>query len=201
LNKFLDTLQEPVHYLDFETFMTAVPLYEGTKTYQQIPFQFSLHVGDKHFEFLHDSIEDPREKFLFELKKAIGSSGSIVVFNQSFEINRLKELASAFPSYQECVDLVIARIVDLIVPFRAFDYYNPAQKGSCSIKEVLPAVVGKSYKDLNINNGGLASVSYFEMVFDSVENKEQIRKDLLEYCGLDTEAMVWIVDNLRDLVK
>ena len=135
------------------------------------------------------------------MKKVLGTEGSIIVFNQSFEITRLKELAEAFPEYKEWADSVIKRIVDLLIPFRNFDYYNPAQKGSCSIKKVLPAVVGKSYKKLNINDGGLASVSYFESVFNNVKNKEQIRKDLLEYCKLDTEAMVWIVEKLKKLIN
>jgi len=195
IKKFLDGLKEPVHYMDFETFNVGVPLYDGVRPYQQVPFQFSVHVGDKHYEYLHDSKSDPRKKFLSELKKALGSSGSIVVYYQSFEIGRLRELAEAFPEEKEWVDSVISRIVDLIVPFQNFDYYNPAQKGSCSIKEVLPAVIGKNpYKDLNINNGGLASVSYYEMVFDGID----ARKNLLEYCKLDTWAMVLIV---RELVK
>ncbi len=204
IKTFLKSLKSPLYYLDFETFQTAVPLYEGTKPYQQIPFQFSLHVDDKemkHFEFLNNSKEDPRKKFLLEMKKVLGTEGSIIVFNQSFEITRLKELAEAFPEYKEWADSVIKRIVDLLIPFRNFDYYNPAQKGSCSIKKVLPAVVGKSYKKLNINDGGLASVSYFESVFNNVKNKEQIRKDLLEYCKLDTEAMVWIVEKLKKLIN
>lgn len=203
IKKFLKSLKYPLYYLDFETFNTAVPLYEGTKPYQQIPFQFSLHVDDgekvKHFEFLHDSPKDPREKFLLEMKKVLGTEGSIIVFYQSFEIGRLQELAEAFPKYKEWIDSVILRIVDLHTPFKEFDYYNPKQKGSCSIKDVLPAVVGKGYADLNINDGSLASVSYFESVFGNV-NKEQIRKDLLAYCKLDTEGMVWIVEELKRLV-
>src|SRR3989344_4065025 len=204
IKQFLKGLKYPLYYLDFETFQTAVPLYDGTKPYQQIPFQFSLHVNDgkkeKHFEYLHDSKEDPRKKFLQELIKVLGTEGSIIVFNQSFEIGRLKELTEAYPEHKEWVEAVIKRIGDLILPFRNFDYYNPKQKGSCSIKDVLPAIIGKSYKDMNINNGGLASVSYFESVFNNVANKEQVRKDLLEYCKLDTEGMVWIVEKLMKLV-
>jgi len=205
IKKFLNAFEYPIYFLDFETFQTAVPLYDGTNPYQQIPFQFSLHVDDgrevKHFEFLHDSKSDPREKFLEEMKKVLGTEGSIIVFYQSFEIGRLKELAEAFPEYKEWVGSAIERIVDLIVPFKNFDYYNPSQKGSYSIKAVLPAITGKSYEELNIDNGMLASASYFENVFNGVGTKEQIRKDLLEYCGLDTEGMVWIVDGLRKRVR
>ena len=192
-----------MHYLDFETFQTAVPLYDGTKPYQQIPFQFSVHVDDgsniKHFEFLHDSKEDPRENFLAELKKSLGTEGSVIVFNRSFEVTRLKELAAAFPEHKEWVDSVINRIVDLLIPFRNFDYYNNSQKGSCSIKNVLPAITRKNYGELNINNGGLASASYFQSVFNPVPDKDKTRKDLLEYCKMDTEGMVWIVQELEKL--
>ena len=203
IKKFLKSLQNPLHYLDFETFQTAVPLYDGTKPYQQIPFQFSVHVDNgenmKHFEFLHDTKEDPRENFLAELKKSLGTEGSVIVFNRSFEVTRLKELALAFPEYKEWVDNVINRIVDLLIPFRNFDYYNNSQKGSCSIKNVLPAITRKNYKELNINNGGLASASYFQSVFNPVPDKDKIRKDLLEYCKMDTEGMVWIVQELEKL--
>jgi hypothetical protein len=205
IKKFLKSLNYPLYYLDFETFMTAVPLYDGTKPYQQIPFQFSLHVDDgkevKHFEFLHNSQEDPREQFLLEMKKVLGDSGSIVVFNQSFEIARLKELAVVFPTYKGWVDSVIKRIVDLLVPFRNFDYYNPEQKGSCSIKAVLPAVVGKGYKDLNIDNGSLASVTYYQEISSKGTLDNQTKEDLLKYCCLDTEGMMWIVEDLRGIAK
>jgi len=207
IKKFLDKLTYPIHYLDFETFSTAVPLYEATIPYQQIPFQFSLHSDDgkkiKHFEFLHDNKEDPREHFLKELKKVLGDKGSIIIFYQSFEINKLKQLAEAFPEYKEWIDSVIKRIVDLLLPFRSFDYYNPRQRGSCSLKAVLPAITGKDYKHLDIAGGEMASVCYFESVFGDLKKAEikKVREDLLKYCCLDTEAMVWIVDELRKLVK
>ncbi len=206
LGKFLGELKYPVHYLDFETFQTAVPMYSGTKPYQQIPFQFSVHIDDamtlKHSYFLHDSADDPREKFLLALKDAILPTGTIIVFNQSFEIARLRELATAFPAYAGWVEEIVVRIVDLIVPFKNFDYYNPTQRGSCSIKAVLPALTGKGYKNLDINNGGLASVSYCKMAFGNLgfDEKARIRRDLLAYCGLDTEGMVWIVKELEKLV-
>ncbi len=194
--RFLNTLAEPVHYLDFETFQTAIPLYDGLKPWQKIPFQFSLHADGKHYEFLHDNAEDPRKPFLEALKNTMDASGSIVVFNQSFEQARLNELAEAFPEYSHWVESVIKRMVDLIIPFKNFDYYNAKQKGSCSIKAVLPAVTGKGYADMNINEGGMAAAAYFEMIFGKGD-KKQIRKDLLEYCKLDTEGMVWVVEALR----
>jgi len=205
IKEFINSLTYPLHYLDFETFQTAIPIYTGTTPYQQIPFQFSLHIDDgkkvKHFEYLHDSQEDPRETFLKEMKAMIQPEGSIIIFSKSFETRILQDCAEAFPAYKDWVSFIIKRMVDLIEPFRNFDYYNAAQKGSCSIKEVLPAITGKSYKELNIGSGGMASVSYYEAVFNGVGNKEQIKNDLLAYCKLDTEGMVWIVDALRKLIK
>jgi len=196
LKKFLEGLQGPVYYLDFETFMTAIPLLDGVRPYQQIPFQWSLHVNENHYEFLADG-GDPREEFLKSLKKVLGSSGSIVTYNQSFEIRMLKEMAEAYPEYKEWVNSVVDRVVDLIVPFRKFHYYNPLQKGSCGLKAVLPAVTGKDYSSLNIDGGGLALVSYLNMM----NGGRDCRADLLAYCKMDTEGMVWIVEGLKKIVK
>lgn len=205
INHFLGSLRDPLSYLDFETFQTAVPIYDGTRPYQQIPFQFSVHVdhGDQltHFEYLHDTADDPRERLLSELQAALSESGSIVVFNQSFEISRLREMADAFPMYKPWVETVVSRIADLIVPFREFHYYHPAQRGSCSIKRVLPAVIGSGYEGLNIDNGGLASVSYVETILGGRGNKDQIRNDLLQYCAQDTKAMYLILEKLKNIVK
>ncbi len=203
IKKFLDSLQESVHFLDFETFATAIPLFDGTKPYQAIPFQFSLHVDNKHHSFLASSKDDPRREFLSALKKVIGDKGSIVVYNQSFEQGRLKELAEAFPEEKKWIDLVIARMVDLLIPFRSFHYYHPQQKGSASIKEVLPALTGKSYSEMEIEDGGTASLSFLTMVQEDITKAEKlkIRKDLEDYCGLDTEGMVWIIEKLKEMVR
>ncbi|MHA1503365.1 MAG: DUF2779 domain-containing protein, partial [Candidatus Heimdallarchaeota archaeon] len=152
-----------------------------------------------HYEFLYDGCGDPRKEFIEELQKVLGETGSIIVYNQTFEIKRLKELAEFLPEYKEWVEATIARIVDLLIPFRNFYYYNPKQKGSASIKAVLPAIVGDSYDDLDMT----ASVEYLRVTFDDCDpaEKEKIRDDLLKYCNLDTLAQVNIVDKLQSLVK
>lgn len=149
IQEFLASLKYPLYYLDFETFNTAIPLFDGTKPYQNIPFQFSLHVVDekgggvKHHSFLAEGATDPRPKFAEKLKEVIGTKGSIIVYYQAFEIGRLKELMASFPENKEWVDNALGRIVDLFIPFGNFDYYSPLQKGSASIKKVLPALTGK----------------------------------------------------------
>jgi len=204
LKHFLKTLYYPIYYLDFETFSTAIPMFYGLKPYSQVCFQFSLHVvekeGDtpKHYEFLYNGKEDPREEFIIALKKLLGDKGSIIVYNQSFEINRLKELGEQFPEHKNWVDNILTRIVDLLIPFRNFSYYNPKQQGSASIKKVLPTLCGKSYSGMEIRDGGTASVEFFNMCYN---NGKDVRKALLKYCELDTLAEVMIVEKLISLVK
>ena len=209
LKHFLNTLHYPLCYLDFESFSSAIPFYSGTRPFQAIPFQFSLHVikdnksKAKHYSFIHSGKSDPRLKFLKSLKKVLSKEGTIIAYNQSFEKSVLNTLCVMYPKYRKWVGLVNDRIVDLIVPFRSFYYYSPKQKGSASLKNVLPAVTGKDYKDLDISNGNDASLAYLEMVRGkaSKKDKDKIKKDLEKYCGLDTEGMVWIVDELRRIVN
>lgn len=209
IKDFLSTLQYPLYYLDFESFLTAIPKFNDTKPYQQIPFQFSVHIVKdansevKHYSFLADGADDPRNKLITFLISVLGDKGSIIVYYQSFEKTRLKELAEAFPEHKAWVEEILKRIVDLYSPFEGFDYYNSEQKGSASIKEVLPAITGKGYKDMEISGGQVASISYLNITYDKVSNeqKEKTRKELEEYCCLDTNGMVWIVEKLKEFTR
>ena len=206
IKHFLKTLNPPLYYLDFETISPAIPIYNGMHPYQRVPFQFSLHIANKtpkHYGFLADGKKDPRPAFLKALKKHIGSKGTVTVYSQSFEIGVMKELAEAFPKYKKFLNNTIARVTDLIIPFRGFYYYHPDQEGSNSIKKVLPAMTGKSYKGMDISGGGEASLAYLDLMYKKIGNKEKqkIRKDLEKYCGLDTEAMIFLVDKLKKLTK
>ncbi|MHA1185925.1 MAG: DUF2779 domain-containing protein [Candidatus Heimdallarchaeota archaeon] len=174
ISEFLVQLQYPLYYLDFETIATSIPMFDGLRPHAQVPFQYSLHVVRKegaepeHYEFLYDGCEDPRKEFIEfieELQKVLGEIGSIVVYNQSFEIKRLEELAAFLPEYEEWVEQTKTRIIDLLTPFRGFYYYNPKQKGSASIKRVLPAITGKSYDDLDIAEGMTASIGKVMMIW------------------------------------
>jgi len=204
---FLDTLEYPLHFMDFETFETAVPMFDNLSPHQPITFQFSVHIIESlesvplHISYLGEGKGDPRPGFLSELKKAIGAKGSIVVYNQTFEKTRLKELASTFPEYEEWVEGMLERITDLLVPFRNFSYYHPAQKGSASLKKVMPAVTGVSYDDLEIGEGQMASLKYMEAEFGDIpeEDRQAIRTGLEVYCGQDTGGMIWIIKRLASL--
>ena len=207
IKTFLDSLKYPVYYLDFETFGTAIPLFEGTRPYQQIPFQFSLHVvldnseGAVHFSFLAEGPEDPRPKLAAELKQLLGDSGSIVAYYAPFEKQVLNELAVVLPEYREWVDGLQGRVIDLLKPFSNFHYYHPNQKGSASLKKVLPALTGISYEGLDINDGKLAGVAFMAATFGkaSEEDRRKIRQDLQEYCGQDTGGMVEIISKLFEM--
>jgi len=206
---FLGSLEHPLYYLDFETFSTAVPVFDGTRPYQNIPFQYSLHVqevpgGDvKHFEFLAADSEDPRPELLESLRRAIGSSGQIIAYNKSFEERVLNELGDAFPAYALWTADVTSRLIDLIVPFRGFYYYHPSQMGSASLKKVLPAVAGLSYEGLPIGKGDDASLAYLALMLGNMPEEEasRTRQELLEYCKLDTEGMVRITERLEEIAR
>ena len=213
IKEFLDKLKYPLYYFDFESFGTAIPLFDGVRPYQQIPFQFSLHVQGKknsrceHISFLASGVDDPRKACLDAMKKHLGSEGDILVYNATFEKLRIKELAEHFPKEKKWAESILDRIVDLATPFRKFYYYNPKQKGSASLKDVLPALTGKRHSELEISEGGTASRMFLYSTHGNPDGLKatasevkKIRSDLEKYCELDTLGLVWIVEKLEKLV-
>ena len=206
---FLSGLKYPHYYLDFETFATAIPMFDGTKPYQNIPFQFSLHTvaseksEAKHSHFLAQGGRDPRREFIAALQTSLGDGGTVIVYNQGFEEGVLKKLAEAFPDYAGWVEEVVSRMADLIIPFRNFQYYHPNQCGSASLKHVLPSLTGISYDGMNIAEGQTASLKFMDAAFGELHESERMKvfDDLLEYCGQDTYGMVRIVEELKKLVE
>ncbi|MCK4677120.1 MAG: DUF2779 domain-containing protein, partial [Bacteroidales bacterium] len=205
LNAFKANLTYPLCFMDFETYQIPVPQYDNTKPYQLLPFQYSLHIEKspnaslEHKEYLGAPPEDPRPGFIQQLVNDLGTKGSIVVYNQGFESARLRELARDFPEYHDAIQTVLTRIVDLMDPFIKRDLYTPEMRGSYSIKVVLPALVPSlSYKNLEVQNGGMASLAYASLYEDDDEESvRKKRKGLLEYCKLDTLAMVEIMEVLN----
>ena len=207
IKDFLNGLEYPVYCLDFETLGVAIPPFDGTRPYQKIPFQFSLHVIKKprgEVEF-HEFLADGRETFASDLVKAlkvIGRKGTVLAYNMSFEKQVLQVLGSLSPKDAGWLRSIADRMQDLIVPFRDFSYYHPAQHGSCSLKFVLPCFSkGRGYDSMEIREGGTASIRYYMTHFKecSKEEKKKARKDLLEYCKLDTEGMVEIVRAFEEI--
>lgn len=192
----------PTSFLDFETVNPAIPMYAGTRPYQQIPFQWSLHVLDsdgglKHSEFLHEGDGDPRERFATSLLAAIPSEGSIVTYS-SYERRVMRELAEEFPQHRDGLLSLTERVFDLLQPIRA-EYYHPGFHGSFSMKSVTPTLVPDlAYDDLEIQEGIAASASYAQLTADdaSSSDRDRIKEALLAYCGRDTEAMVRVFEAL-----
>ncbi|MDO9537462.1 MAG: DUF2779 domain-containing protein [Thermoplasmata archaeon] len=197
LKAFMAELSEPLYFMDFETMQLAVPIHTGTKPWQQLTVQWSVHTLKKgkleHHEFIQDSEDDPRVPFITSLLDVLGDTGSIIVYNVAFEKGRLEEIAEAFPEHKPRIDKVIARLWDQYLVFKKF-YCDAGFKGSNSLKNVLPVLVPKlSYKDLDVQEGGTAMVEYARMIaLPEGEEKQKIKQNLLEYCKLDTLAMVEI---------
>jgi len=191
----------PARFLDFETTNQAVPLWTGTRPYQQVPFQFSLHtVGSdgwlSHTGFLDLTGDDPSRPFAEALIKVCGEEGPIFVYNAAFEKRIIKEVAERFNDLAKPLGELLPRIVDLL-PVARNHYYHPSQMGSWSIKAVLPAICPDlSYEDLDgVKDGNAAVQAYREAISCSLSDRESddfraIEDNLTEYCRLDTLAMV-----------
>jgi hypothetical protein len=207
IREFLQTLSYPLYFLDFETFMTAVPPFDGTRPYQQIPFQYSLHWQKKagsdlsHDEFLASPGEDPREKIAQRLAETIPSKAFVLAYNASFEASILRELSRQYPEYTEELDAIIANMKDLMEPFKKKDLYFWQMNGSYSLKAVLPLLVPElTYDGMEVSDGGMAMEAYARMCkAEDPEESARIRKALLDYCSLDTLAMIRILEVLDQL--
>jgi hypothetical protein len=210
IREFLNTLEYPLAFLDYETYPSAIPKFDGYRPYQQIPFQFSLHVieapgGESvHYDFIHTDSEAPDYHFGSALQRHLPKSGSILVWNERFEKGINQQAGERVASLKKFMEEVNNRVVDLMVPFfgKTTMYDHPGFKGSASIKYVLPALVPHlSYKDLHIQEGGTASDTWNRIVTGEYTDDEKNMKiqALKEYCHLDTLAMVEIWSVLNSL--
>ncbi|MEE4253098.1 MAG: DUF2779 domain-containing protein, partial [Desulfuromusa sp.] len=170
IKTFLETLWYPLYHLDFETFNTPIPKFDGTRPYQQVPFQFSIHgqlqagAEPQHFEYLTQPDVDPRRELIEQLLAIIPADACVLTYNQTFEKGVLRNLAELFPDLADEIALRLANVRDLMIPFRRRDVYRWQMRGSYSIKEVLPAMVPElSYADLEIADGMAAMQAYHDM--------------------------------------
>ena len=206
VDDFISQINYPISYLDFETFQEAIPSYKKQKPYSQMPFQFSLHVQNEplgellHYEFIAPPGSDPRSSIADKLLKWIPTEGTIIAYNQSFEMNCIKSLADIDTKKSALLLELNERFIDLIIPFRKGHYYHPLFNGSFSIKNVLPALCPDDpslrYDKLNITNGGDASLIYKNFNEINSDDHEKVLSDLYAYCRLDTLAMVKILEHL-----
>lgn len=211
LREFTGRLKWPLYYLDYESIMPAVPMFDNSRPYQQICFQFSLHVQQipggelEHYEYLHnDQNTDPRPGLIRKLIETIGNTGSVIVYNQGFEQGRNTEMARDFPEYAEQLMAINERMLDLLIPFRVRGLYRPCQNGSASIKQTLPAFVPEmSYENLGIHNGTEASDQFMAFMTgkQTAEQTKEMMANLHEYCGQDTMAMVRLLEVIQKVIK
>ena len=198
-------LKYPLYFADFETVNPALPRFVGTHPYDQIPFQWSVHVerqpgaAPEQFEFLATDKSDPRRAFVSALCDSLGERGSIVVYHQQFESQRLSDLASWLPEFSSRITKIQRRLWDLL-PIIRNHVYHPAFGGSYSLKSVLPALVPEmSYAGLEVADGQAAGLAWESLVGgDCGEGESQRKKKaLLDYCGQDTLGMVRLVEKLH----
>jgi hypothetical protein len=189
----------PRYYLDFETIAFAVPIWAGTRPYQQIPFQWSCRIerddgSVEHREFLETSGDLPVKKLAEALISCAGAAGPIFCYG-TFEGERLDDMAAMLPALASRLRKIRSRLVDLL-PLARRHYYHPAMKGSWSIKAVLPTVAPElDYSDLEIQAGDVAQQAYLEAIDPetSGQRRKTIRSNLLAYCARDTEGLVALV--------
>lgn len=209
IKSFLETLWYPLYFLDFETFQTCIPMYDGIKPYQQVPFQYSLHSLDddgaklEHREFLADENFDPRRELAERLVADIPENACVLAYNKGFECGRLRELAETFPDLAEKLLIIRENVRDLLDVFRSGYVYDRAMGGSFSIKKVLPALFpdnsNLNYHNLiDVHNGGEATDTYLALRGMEQGERDRLRQSLLAYCKLDTMAMVMLWQRLRE---
>lgn len=212
IRRFLEKLHYPLVFLDFETLKSAIPLYDYSRAHQQIPTQFSIHIIEsegsalKHFEHLADENEDPRRKLAENLVSIIPENACVLAYYMAFEKTIIKNLADIYPDLRSRLLSIHDSIIDLSDPFRDKYYYAKEMNGSYSIKAILPALFPNdpelSYENLGtIKNGSEAMNAFPKLRSMTVEERERTRKDLLEYCKLDTLAMVKIWEKLKQVTE
>jgi hypothetical protein len=205
IREFLKKIRYPVCFLDFETFGSGIPLFDGTRPYQQVPFQYSMHRIDaegevaRHFEYLAQVGVDPRKEIAEKLMGEIPEVACVIAYNMAFEKRVLRELGEFLPKLRKRLNVVIEGMIDLMEPFKRRDIYHWRMNGSYSLKSVLPVLVPEmTYKNLEISDGAMASEAYFTMetITDPGE-LSKLRAALLEYCKQDTLGLVRLLEKMR----
>lgn len=213
IKEIMKSLKYPLYFLDYETYQVAIPEINGTKPYQQLPFQYSLHIirekgaEIERREFLADiNDKDFIRHFAESLIKDIPDNGSVIIYNKAFEPARNREIAKMYPDLEDELERINRNMIDFLEPFKQRKYYTKEMQGSASIKYVLPALYPNDpeldYHNLPVvHNGGEASETFLSLKEKSKEEQEKIRQGLLVYCKLDTYAMVKIWMKFNEIIK
>ncbi len=221
----INQITYPIYHLDFETFPCPLPRFKGEKPYTQSVFQFSLHIERKpgkcdkekdHYGYLAPDHLDHRKE-LIKMMCDLIKDGTVLVYNDSFEKTRIKELSEIFPEYKEKLLKINSQIFDLmnVVKTRSkmyeelgydkqeakmINYYNPSMDGSYSIKKVLPVFSNLTYQGMEVANGVEAMVTYAKFPkLNKLDYKHKYQK-LVEYCQQDTYAMFKVLEGLKKII-
>ena len=206
IREFISKLKYPLYFLDFEALTAALPPYDKTRPFEEIPFQYSLYCKESedkepiHYSYLAPGEVDPRPEILKQLSDYLGETGSIIAYYAPFEIKVIRKASEAYPQFENWFKKIESRFVDLYEPFQKFFLYYPAQAGSTSLKSVLPAVTGSTYQGMEIADGLMAAASYYNVTFVNKEvqvERQRVRSALEKYCDLDTRGMMEILEVLR----
>jgi len=208
ISEFLDRLEFPLYFLDFEASNPTIPEFDGYSPFKWVTFQYSLHVLQadgtmSHHEFLEQEYRDPSCDLMESMRSNIGEVGSVIVWHKSFEVGRIKEMIKFHPKFEDFGRSLLDRIVDLKEVFSNQMWVSADFRGSASLKAVLPVLVPEmDYSQLEVSNGTEAMQKWDELVKGSLASsssaeRETAVKDMLEYCEMDTLAMVKIYDEVR----
>jgi len=205
LRKFLEPIHYPLCFVDFEAYQAPLPEFDGHWAFRQVPCQFSLHRQEapgaalQHVSFLAETEGDPATVFLRALLEAAGADGTVLVYNIDFERMILEELKAEHPESVGAITALQSRMVDLMAPFKNRVVHIPAHGEKISLKTVLPALVpGMNYSHLAIANGADANKAFVRLRLETdSDRRNALRKALLDYCHLDTLALVYILDYLK----
>lgn len=212
IKELMDSLKYPLYFIDYETYQLAIPEIEGTRPYQQLPFQYSLHIIKEkgapieHKEFLAEIDDlDYIRHFAESMIKDMPENGSVIIYNKSFEPARNNEIARMYPDLKDEMDRINSNIVDFLEPFKQRKYYTKEMHGSASIKAVLPALYPDDpeldYHNLPVvHNGGESSEAFLNLKNKSKKEQKEIRHGLLVYCELDTLAMVKLWEKFKEII-
>ncbi|HAF48073.1 MAG TPA: hypothetical protein DCL08_02395 [Anaerolineaceae bacterium] len=206
----LAILEYPLYFLDYETFNPAIPLFPGYRPYEHIVFQYSLHVirepgsDPQHFECLITDKIDPAPMIVRDLLDHLGDSGSIIVWNQSFEAHRNQDLAGHCESFSPQLDRINDRLFDLMKIFKDGHYIHPDFHGSASLKAVLPVLCPEyRYENLQITNGEETMMTWYWLQTGDLDadTLDETKAAMKAYCELDTYAMVAIFHHLQKTIR
>lgn len=210
IREFIDQLQYPLYFFDYETFSSVVPQFDGCSPYKDYPFQYSVHVLEspdaepKHYEYIHKDTTNPMPALLEQLRHDIGTTGTVLTWNMGYEKGCNDRMAELYPEHADFLNQLNERINDLMIPFAKMWYFHKDFFGSASVKKVMPVLAPElSYKELNVGDGLLARRMWTETVLEGQHqnNRVEIMEDLSKYCTLDTYAMMRIYEELLKLVK